>query len=101
MMGAERRTMVMTEQEKMLTAYHEGGHAIVALNAFVVNLRDDFPLHFPFGAPIRQMLLWKPLIHGWRKQKPSLSRQASVRRALKRAAKRGGAAQAKRGSELR
>ena len=32
MMGAERRTMVMTEQEKMLTAYHEGGHAIVALN---------------------------------------------------------------------
>src|SRR5271165_5102545 len=26
MMGAERRTMVMTEQEKMLTAYHEGGH---------------------------------------------------------------------------
>jgi cell division protease FtsH len=32
MMGAERRTMVMTEQEKALTAYHEGGHAIVALN---------------------------------------------------------------------
>ncbi len=32
MMGAERRTMVMTEEEKMLTAYHEGGHAIVALN---------------------------------------------------------------------
>src|ERR1700724_1431968 len=32
MMGAERSTMVMTEQEKMLTAYHEGGHAIVALN---------------------------------------------------------------------
>ena len=32
MMGAERRTMVMTEQEKLLTAYHEGGHAIVALS---------------------------------------------------------------------
>ena len=32
MMGAERRTLVMTEQEKMLTAYHEGGHALVALN---------------------------------------------------------------------
>jgi cell division protease FtsH len=32
MMGAERRTLVMTEQEKMLTAYHEGGHAIVAFN---------------------------------------------------------------------
>jgi cell division protease FtsH len=32
MMGAERRTLVMTEQEKQLTAYHEGGHAIVALS---------------------------------------------------------------------
>ncbi len=32
MMGAERRTLVMTEQEKQLTAYHEGGHALVALN---------------------------------------------------------------------
>src|ERR1051326_2742314 len=32
MMGAERRTLVMTEDEKRLTAYHEGGHAIVAFN---------------------------------------------------------------------
>jgi len=32
MMGAERRTMVMTEEDRKLTAYHEGGHAIVALN---------------------------------------------------------------------
>jgi cell division protease FtsH len=32
MMGAERRSMVMTEDDKKLTAYHEGGHAIVALN---------------------------------------------------------------------
>jgi len=32
MMGAERRSMVMTEEDKKLTAYHEGGHAIVALN---------------------------------------------------------------------
>ena len=32
MMGAERRTLVMTEQEKLLTAYHEGGHALVALS---------------------------------------------------------------------
>ena len=29
MMGAERRSMVMSEQEKKLTAYHEAGHAIV------------------------------------------------------------------------
>jgi cell division protease FtsH len=32
MMGAERRSMVMTEEDKLLTAYHEAGHAIVALN---------------------------------------------------------------------
>jgi cell division protease FtsH len=31
MMGAERRSMVMTEDEKKLTAYHEAGHAIVGL----------------------------------------------------------------------
>ena len=29
MMGAERRSMVMTEEEKRLTAYHEAGHALV------------------------------------------------------------------------
>ncbi len=32
MMGAERRSMVMTEEEKALTAYHEAGHAVVGLN---------------------------------------------------------------------
>ena len=30
MMGAERRTMVMSEEEKRNTAYHESGHAVVA-----------------------------------------------------------------------
>jgi cell division protease FtsH len=32
MMGAERRSMIMTEEEKKLTAYHEAGHAIVGLH---------------------------------------------------------------------
>jgi len=40
MMGAERRSMVMNEEEKRLTAYHEGGHAIVAIN---VKMAD--PVH--------------------------------------------------------
>jgi cell division protease FtsH len=30
MMGAERRSMVMTEEERRNTAYHESGHAVVA-----------------------------------------------------------------------
>jgi membrane protease FtsH catalytic subunit (EC 3.4.24.-) len=32
LMGVERRSMVMTEDEKRLTAYHEAGHALVGLN---------------------------------------------------------------------
>ncbi|MBW8301963.1 MAG: ATP-dependent zinc metalloprotease FtsH [Hydrogenophaga sp.] len=40
MMGAERRSSAMTEAEKKLTAYHEAGHAITALNVPVAD-----PLH--------------------------------------------------------
>ena len=40
MMGAERRSMAMNEEEKRLTAYHEAGHAIVAMN---VKMAD--PVH--------------------------------------------------------
>nr|HVY12053.1 cell division protein FtsH [Alphaproteobacteria bacterium] len=40
MMGAERRSMVMTEKEKRLTAYHEVGHALVGLN-----MPEHDPLH--------------------------------------------------------
>jgi len=40
MMGAERRSMVMTEDEKKLTAYHEGGHALLALN-----VKSTDPIH--------------------------------------------------------
>jgi cell division protease FtsH len=32
LMGAERRSMVMTEDEKRMTAYHEAGHAIVGMS---------------------------------------------------------------------
>jgi cell division protease FtsH len=40
LMGSERRSMVMTEEEKELTAYHEAGHALVGL--FV---KGNDPLH--------------------------------------------------------
>ena len=33
LMGAERRTMAMTDDEKKLTAYHEAGHALIALKS--------------------------------------------------------------------
>jgi len=33
LMGAERRSMVMSDDEKRLTAYHEGGHALVMMHA--------------------------------------------------------------------
>ncbi|MAV81913.1 MAG: cell division protein FtsH [Pelagibacteraceae bacterium] len=32
MMGSERRSLIMTEDEKKLTAYHEGGHALATLH---------------------------------------------------------------------
>lgn len=37
LMGSERRSMAMNEEEKRLTAYHEAGHAIVAMNVKVAD----------------------------------------------------------------
>ena len=40
MMGTERRSMVMSEDEKKLTAYHEGGHALVGMH-----MKASDPIH--------------------------------------------------------
>lgn len=40
LMGNERKSMAMDEKEKMLTAYHEAGHAICSLN-----VKDTDPIH--------------------------------------------------------
>lgn len=68
MMGPERRSMVMTEDEKKLTAYHEAGHALVGI--FV---EGNDPLHkvtiiprgralgITFNLPERDRLTYKNL----------------------------------------
>jgi cell division protease FtsH len=40
LMGAEHRTLLMTEDEKRMTAYHEAGHALVSLN-----MTGSIPIH--------------------------------------------------------
>ncbi|MDB2437203.1 ATP-dependent zinc metalloprotease FtsH [Hellea sp.] len=40
MMGAERRSLAMSDEEKAMTAYHEAGHAIVGLN-----MKGSLPIH--------------------------------------------------------
>ncbi len=40
LMGAERKSMVMSDEEKRLTAFHEGGHALVA-----ALMKNSDPLH--------------------------------------------------------
>jgi cell division protease FtsH len=40
MMGAERKSMIMQKDEKELTAYHEAGHAITAINC-----KNSDPIH--------------------------------------------------------
>ncbi|SKA14356.1 ATP-dependent zinc metalloprotease FtsH [Consotaella salsifontis] len=44
LMGAERRSMAMTEEEKRLTAYHEAGHALVGI-------------HEPFNDPLHKVTI--------------------------------------------
>ncbi len=49
-MGAERRSHFVTEQNKRATAYHEGGHALVAL-------------HTPGAMPLHKVYVSAALLH--------------------------------------
>ncbi len=51
MMGSERRSLVMGEEERKLTAYHEGGHAIAALHSIASD-----PIHKATIVPRGQAL---------------------------------------------
>jgi cell division protease FtsH len=46
MLGAERKSLIVTDEDRMLTAYHEGGHAIVALN-----VKPTDPIHMATIVP--------------------------------------------------
>jgi len=48
MMGAERKSMVMSEQEKKLTAYHEAGHALLA-----IKMDASDPIHKAWVGSVR------------------------------------------------
>ena len=64
MMGAERRSMVMGEDEKKLTAYHEAGHALATI-------------HSPASDPIHKAII--PRDVPWYGYAPSGKRQPGVR----------------------
>ncbi|HYM04004.1 MAG TPA: ATP-dependent zinc metalloprotease FtsH [Stellaceae bacterium] len=74
LMGAERRSMVMSEDEKKNTAYHEGGHALCMIYA-----RGHDPLHkvtiIPRG---RALGVTMPLPEGDKYSKSRLELQAMV-----------------------
>ncbi len=59
MMGAERRSKVITEDDKRLTAYHEAGHAIVGLNVKIKNLKMHKATIIPRGMA-GGMVMWLP-----------------------------------------
>jgi cell division protease FtsH len=76
MMGAERRSMVMNEEEKKMTAYHEAGHAIVA-----INIPECDPIHkatiIPRGGALG-MVMRLPLSDAYSVSKSKLEADIAV-----------------------
>ncbi|KAJ1966591.1 i-AAA protease yme1, partial [Dispira parvispora] len=71
LMGAERKSAVMTEEERRNTAYHEGGHALVAFHT-----RGALPLHKATIIPRGQSL-------GMVMQLPEMDKVSQSRQELK------------------
>ena len=59
MMGAERRSKVISEEDKRLTAYHEAGHAIVGMNVKIKNIKMHKATIIPRGMA-GGMVMWLP-----------------------------------------
>ncbi|WP_072090927.1 ATP-dependent zinc metalloprotease FtsH [Candidatus Pelagibacter communis] len=59
MMGAERRSKVISEDDKRLTAYHEAGHAIVGMNVKIKNIKMHKATIIPRGMA-GGMVMWLP-----------------------------------------
>jgi ATP-dependent metalloprotease len=72
-MGAERKSHYVTEESKKMTAYHEGGHALVALHT-----KGAMPLHKVTIMPRGQAL---GITFQLPEQDKGVSRQARLQRA--------------------
>ena len=59
MMGAERRSKVISDEDKRLTAYHEAGHAIVGMNVKIKNIKMHKATIIPRGMA-GGMVMWLP-----------------------------------------
>ncbi len=59
MMGAERRSKVISDEDKKLTAYHEAGHAIVGMNVEIKNIKMHKATIIPRGMA-GGMVMWLP-----------------------------------------
>ena len=59
MMGAERRSKVISDDDKKLTAYHEAGHAIVGMNVEIKNIKMHKATIIPRGMA-GGMVMWLP-----------------------------------------
>ena len=59
MMGAERRSKVISDDDKKLTAYHEAGHAIVGMNVEIKNIKMHKATIIPRGRALG-MVMWLP-----------------------------------------
>jgi cell division protease FtsH len=85
MMGAERKSMIISDEEKRGTAYHEAGHALVAAlipNADPVHKVSIIPRGMALGSPCNSLSRTSTPTVGntWKRSFPTSWRAASPKR---------------------